>query len=243
MSRLPWGCHLWYIRPVILFEKRIPAARFEIFRFMTIRPPQEVDPDTAAGNAVDLNEATSDFLSQLRNERQTGSPAAMRRTARQYAQPANTGFLDVRRKLDERVLRFHETAARLRDPDFRAATGDAFARIFDVDPPTYATSQDFDGLLNNVANSIVAAAIDPDVSQAARSLLVRLAKEEAAVSSRVRGVAAMPRRYPRFPPPGPQPASQRGALRSPGAPARLGEGFRKRWRADRPRRSRESQWP
>ena len=56
----------------------------EIFRFMTIRPPQEVDPAVAGKNSVDLNSYPSDLIRQLAQQRQTGSIDAMLRVAQEY---------------------------------------------------------------------------------------------------------------------------------------------------------------
>jgi hypothetical protein len=148
----------------------------EIFRFMTIRPPQEVDPIVASSNTVDLNAVTSDFLQLLIQQNQAGSAAEMRRTAEQFLQPSNAGYIDSPKKVDPRFLTFYEKLSGLVVADFDKAGKTLFQQIFDADPGPFVQGNVYHSLLTNVANSIVAVALDPRVPPAVRSLLVNLAK-------------------------------------------------------------------
>jgi hypothetical protein len=148
----------------------------EIFRFFTIRPPQEVDPAVASGDAVDLNPPASDFLQLLVNQNQAGSANEMRRTVEQFRRSDNPGYIDSRDKVDPRFMTFYTALASLSDPGFRSAATDSFQRTFDTDPKTFINQGRFTGLYGKVADSIVAAAIDASIPVGVRTLLVSLAK-------------------------------------------------------------------
>ena len=148
----------------------------EIFRFMTIRPPQEVDPATAGSNTVDLHDATSDFIKVLVEQSKSGSINGIRRTVQEFRKSSNPGYIDSRKKVDARFLKFYATLAGLGDKDFLKTARISFPQIFDVDPKKFVQGNDYRDLLVKVTNSIVAAAIDQAVASNVRSFLVSLAK-------------------------------------------------------------------
>lgn len=148
----------------------------EIFRFMTIRPPQEVDPAVAGSDAVDLNPPGSDFLLTLVAQNQSGSVNAMRRTVQEFRRSDNPGYVDSREKVDPRFLSFYVELASLGDAGFHGAARHSFQQTFDTDPETFVEEDAFTGLFGRVADSIVAAAIDATIAVGVRSLLVNLGK-------------------------------------------------------------------
>ena len=148
----------------------------EVFRFMTIRPPQEVDPAVAGNDVVDLSNVGSDFLQLLVEQNQSGSVGAMRRTVQQFRRSDNPGYIDSRKKIDLRFLTFYEALASFGDGSFGKAARDSFQQIFDTDLKTFIEEDVFADLFRKVADSIVAAAIDASIPVGVRSLLVNLAK-------------------------------------------------------------------
>jgi hypothetical protein len=148
----------------------------EIFRFMTIRPPQEVDPSIAMENSVDLNSYPSDLILRLAQLRQTGSIDAMLRLVQDYPKSNAAGFIDSRKKVDARFLSFYDNLMRLDEIDFYKTSKNAFAKVFNLDPQKLVSSNDFRDIFVKVTISIVVAAIDPSVSPKVRGLLVSLAR-------------------------------------------------------------------
>jgi hypothetical protein len=148
----------------------------EIFRFMTIRPPREVDPSIEGENSVDLNSYPSDLIRRLAELSQTGSIDAMLRLVQDYRKSNASGFIDSRKKVDARFLSFYENLMRLDKTDFYEAAKNSFANIFNLDPQNLVNSIDFRDIFVKVTISIVVAAIDPSVSPKVRGLLVSLAR-------------------------------------------------------------------
>jgi hypothetical protein len=148
----------------------------EIFRFMTIRPPQELDRAVAGSDVVDLNPPGSDFLQLLVNQNQSGSASDMRRTVQQFRRSDNPRYIDSRLKVDPRFFTLYDTLRGLGDVGFPKAARDSFRQIFDADPDTFITTEGFTGLWGKLADSIVAAAIDATIPVGVRSLLVNLVK-------------------------------------------------------------------
>jgi hypothetical protein len=150
----------------------------EIFRFMTIRPPQELDLAIAGKNSVDLNSYPSDLIRQLAKQRLTGSIDAMLRVAQEYRKSNASGFIDSRKKVDARFLSFYEKLAGLGESDFYKAAKNAFAQVFNLDPQKLVASNDYSDLFVKVTNSIAIAAIDPSVSPKVGGLLLSLARTQ-----------------------------------------------------------------
>ncbi len=148
----------------------------EIFRFMTIRPPQEVDPATAGSNTVDLNNATSDFIMLLVEQSKSGSINVIYRTVQEFRKSSNSVYIDSRKKVDGRFLTFYDTLIRLGERDYYKTARTSFLQIFNADPKKFVQGNIYKDLFVKVMNSIVVAAIDQTVASNVRSLLVSLAK-------------------------------------------------------------------
>jgi len=148
----------------------------EIFRFMTIRPPQEVDSATAAKNIVDLNNSTSNFIEALVRQRKSDSREGIEKLVQGFLRSNDAGFINSRKKVDPRFLSFYESLIGLEEKEFHKTAKDSFIKIFDVEPKKFVQENDFKELFVHVTDSIVIAAIDQDVESKVRSLLVSLAK-------------------------------------------------------------------
>jgi len=145
----------------------------EIFKFVTIRPPQDVTP-VAPADVVDLGFARSPFVDSLRQQRIAGSRSGMLATATAYTQSST--FIDSLRKIDEALADFVVAALRLPDEDFFSAAGHAFQRIVDVPPGEYIKRDAFTSAYLRSAESIVAVAIVGSTPSKVRALLVRIAR-------------------------------------------------------------------
>ena len=148
----------------------------EIFRFMTVRPPQEVSSQTATINTIDLNVSRSDFLSALSKERENDSKAAMERLVEEFLKLDSSRLIDSRRKVDSRFLSFYETVLELPDKGFYQNAAQSFSKIFDIAPAEFVGKPEFKQLFAQVADSTVAAAIAQRIDSKTRSIIVSLAK-------------------------------------------------------------------
>lgn len=148
----------------------------EIFRFMTIRPPQEVDSATAIKNSVNLNTFRSVFIESLVQQRKLGSRDGIERVIQEYRKLHDSDFIDSRKKVDVRFLSFYESLVGVGEKAFFQAARASFTKIFDVEPNTFVQENAFKELFVKVTNSIVIAAIDQNVEPKVRSLLVSLAQ-------------------------------------------------------------------
>lgn len=149
----------------------------EIFRFMTIRPPQTVDLKTVNQNTVKLNDAHSDFIGSLMEQKKAGSRAGMQKLVQEFIKGNAVDFIDSPKKITPKFLKFYEAVGELEGENFLAAAEAAFIKIFDVrDVQDFRNSGEFTQLSTNVLQSIVIAAIDQNVEAKVRSLLISIAK-------------------------------------------------------------------
>jgi len=147
----------------------------EIFRFMTIRPPQAAPPG-APKNIVDLTMVRSDFLESLAEQKKADSRDGMEKIAKAFV-ARDPSFLDSRRKVDPKFLAFHEAVLALEEQRrFGKLARERFTRILDSQPSAYVGGNEFKRLLLELVHNIVVAAIDQEVSSKVRSLLVGLAR-------------------------------------------------------------------
>lgn len=146
----------------------------EIFRFMTIRPPQAAPPG-AAKNIVDLTTVRSDLLGSLAEKKKADSREGMEKIAKAFV-ARDASFIDLRRKVDPKFLAYHEAVLALEEQRFGKVARERFARILGSQPSAYVDGNEFRKLLLDLAHSIVVAAIDQGVSSKVRSLLVGLAR-------------------------------------------------------------------
>jgi hypothetical protein len=146
----------------------------EVFRFVTIRPPQQQsDGSETSDSVVDLGLSRSSFIDSLRKLRSTGSRSDMVHVAAKFVGSAN--FIDSSRKLDNRFVDFSNALQQLPDQDFRTGASEVFTRIFSSTPSEYVKSDAYKKSYVDTADSIVAAAIESFVSAQVRSLLVKAA--------------------------------------------------------------------
>jgi hypothetical protein len=146
----------------------------EIFRFVTIRPPQQVDTLDSSDSAADQGLSRSPFIESLRKLRGNGSRASIVGAAAKLIGTA--GFIDSSRKLDKAVVSFINALQRLPELDFWDGVVSAFQKNFDVLPADFIKSDAYTKPYSQVADSIVAAAIDGSVTPKTRTLLVKAAK-------------------------------------------------------------------
>lgn len=147
----------------------------EIFRFMTIRPPQAASA-TAHHNTVEpLVITRSEFLSSLSEKKKAGSRDGMEKIATAFI-ARDEAFITSKRKVDPKLLAFHEAAHALDEPGFSARARDALARTVGVSAAATVDSAEFKKLRSDLTHSLVAAAIDPAVTAKVRGLLVGLAR-------------------------------------------------------------------
>jgi hypothetical protein len=143
----------------------------EIFRFVTVRPPQEaMDGDTQA--FVELPSGESAFLDSLRMLRKTGTREQFVSAAAKFE--ATPHFVADAATLDRRLLEFARRLQALPAEGFWGAAGDAYQGSFDK--PAAEVAAELSGLYADVGASIVAALIDSSVPPRARDLLVAAAR-------------------------------------------------------------------
>jgi hypothetical protein len=148
----------------------------EIFRFMTIRPPQEVDSATAIKNSVNLNTFRSVFIESLVQQRKLGSRDGIERVIQEYRKLHDSDFIDSRKKVDGSFLSLYQSLAGLGEEAFFQVARTSFISIFHVEPNAFIQEDDFNEVFVKITNSIVIAAIDQIVAPKVRSLLVGLAQ-------------------------------------------------------------------
>jgi hypothetical protein len=145
----------------------------EVFRFVTIRPPQQVDPGETA-NVVDLGLSPSPLTDSLRTLRLAGSRSGMAGLVAKFI--VSSDFIGSPGKLSQSLLDFTATLQRLPDQDFWTGAGQAFTTIFKATPAAFMSGSTFKTGYVQTSDSIVAATIDGSVASKVRGLLVRSAR-------------------------------------------------------------------
>ncbi|SFU67378.1 hypothetical protein [Nitrosospira multiformis] len=148
----------------------------EIFRFMTLRPPQEGDSETVMKNTLNLNDSTSEFIELLVQQKKGDSRAGIEKLVQGFLISNNSGFIDSRKKVDVKFLSFYESLLKLKEKEFHKAAKDLFIKIFNVEPEKFVQQDDFKEVLLKVTDSMVIAAIEQNIESRVRSLLISLAK-------------------------------------------------------------------
>ena len=147
----------------------------EIFRFVTIRPPQDVDIfQQNAGTSVDLGVFTTEFADTLRSLRGDSDRADMVSTA--TALVNSTAFVDSPKKIDKPYLDFMAALRSLTDQNFWSGAGTVFNSAFKTDPAAFVKTDGFIAFHGRISDSIVAATIMPSVTPKARALLTSTAR-------------------------------------------------------------------
>jgi hypothetical protein len=148
----------------------------EAFRFVTVRPPQDVDIfQQNAGASIDLGVFTTTFADTLRSLRGAGNRADMVTAA--TALVNSTAFVDSPKKIDKPYLDFMIALRALTDQTFWSGAGTAFSNAFNkADPAAFVKTDGFIAFHGRISDSIVAATIVPSVPTKVRALLTTTAR-------------------------------------------------------------------
>jgi hypothetical protein len=146
----------------------------EIFRFVTVRPPQQADPRAIADGVIDLGRSKSALADALRKVRISGTRSGMVRLAADFT--ASTDFVDSAPKLGGKLAEFVGALHQLPDEQFWAAAKQAFEDSVGGTPASFVKTEAFTTSYARTSDSIVAALIDSSVSPSGRALLVRSAR-------------------------------------------------------------------
>jgi hypothetical protein len=148
-------------------------AGAEIFRFVAIRPPQQIDPKRPPAT-IDLAVFESSLVEQLRKERESGGRAAIVGIAVKFT--ASNDFIRSPEDLDPKLAAFALSVASLPDGGFWAAVQQAFASTVESSAQDYHGEATYRATFERVCDSIVAAAIDDTVPAKVRGFLVNTAR-------------------------------------------------------------------
>ena len=154
----------------------------EIFRFTSVRPPQEINTIETEKNAIDLNRYKSDFIQLLVEARKpipgtVADPRALiKNEIERFLKTNVNGFIDSQKKVDARFLLFYKSLGGLEKENFHHTARESFIKIFDTEPNHFLDTSEYEDLFVKVTDSIVIAAIEQNIEPAVRSLLVNLAK-------------------------------------------------------------------
>jgi hypothetical protein len=140
----------------------------EIFRFVTVRPPQKIAPErTPAG--IDLNVPESKLADQLRKQRTAGARKGMTDVAAKFI--ASPDFIDSSGKLDPKLAAFFAALASLPDAGFWTAARAALGQTVGVEAKAFVDGDVFGKAYAQVADSVVAAAVDNTIAVRVRTRL------------------------------------------------------------------------
>jgi hypothetical protein len=141
----------------------------EVFRFVSVRPPAP----SAAAPPLDLGLPLADsrFNGSLGDERRRAERAALLDMVAQFV--ASPDFVSYPGNVDPRLIELVEALAQLDDEGFDQAAASTFSRLFSHAPANYLRSDAYRSLSRRIAESIVAAAISPNVSA---QFLARIAR-------------------------------------------------------------------
>lgn len=147
----------------------------EIFRFVTVHPPQEVASlQAAAATTIDLGISPTKFADSLRELKLTGSRARMEAAASDFI--ASGGFVDSPAKIADKYLSFMAALRLLPEQNFATAAGQAFTQAFNTTPQDLIRTDEFAAFYAGASDSVVAAMIDTSVPAKVRALLVEVAR-------------------------------------------------------------------
>jgi hypothetical protein len=143
----------------------------EVFRFVTVRPPQEPGGtgDTPQP-VIDLTLPESAFFNALRRLRGSGTRADVLSEVAKFE--ASVQFVGSADKLDPRVRAFSAVVRSLPSDGFWPKAGEAFTSAFDTSAESFIATDAFPAAWAALAESIVAAAVDASVASRVRGLLV-----------------------------------------------------------------------
>lgn len=148
-------------------------AGIEVFRFVAIRPPRQIDPKQPPVT-IDLTVSKSSLVEQLRKQRPKAGPAAMVAIAAKFT--ASADFVRSAGNLDQKLAAFASAVVSLPDSGFWAAVQEAFASGIGGAARDYLGGTIYSATFARVSDSIVAAAIDDSVPPTVRGFLVDTAR-------------------------------------------------------------------
>ncbi|WP_117208886.1 hypothetical protein [Allorhizocola rhizosphaerae] len=147
----------------------------EVFRFVTVRPPQEVDSLQASSDAsIDLGAFPTSLTNTLRVLRGDGGREAMVDAASAFA--ASESFVDSPRRIDERYLDFAAAVKALPEHQFWTGAGQAFTASFNTNPAAFVATEAFIAFYGRVGDSIVSSMMLSSVPPKVRALLTASAR-------------------------------------------------------------------
>jgi hypothetical protein len=157
--------------PTIPIQRGGALMSTEVFRFVTIRPPQEPADGDESLNIIDLQLSDNAFFEKLRELRLSSTREAMQDAVMSFETTPH--FIGSPKQVDQKVLDFTAAVRCLPNEKFWAGSAQAFAQIFGTTPGKFVNTDAFTAAFADVASSIVAAAIDASVKPHVRGLLVR----------------------------------------------------------------------
>jgi len=147
----------------------------EVFRFVTVHPPQEVPSlQAATATTIDLGISTTPFTDSLRTLRSAGSRAGMIEAATTFV--GSGSFIGSSSKIDAPYLEFMAALRLLPEQNFSIAAGQAFTHAFNTTPSALVMTDAFVTFYGRTSDSIVAATIDASVPSKVRALLVEVVR-------------------------------------------------------------------
>jgi hypothetical protein len=146
----------------------------EIFRFAIVRPPQQNVSGGGPDGVVNLGQARSALTDTLRRLRASGARSAMADEANKFI--ASPDFIDSPDKLDKKLTDFAMALGQLPDRGFWSAAQHAFDTTFQIAPSSFVNTDGFTRPYVQIADSIVAAAIEISVLPKVRGLLSSTAR-------------------------------------------------------------------
>jgi hypothetical protein len=147
----------------------------EVFRFVTVRPPQDVNVlQASAGASIDLGIGSTAFADTLRSLSSSGDRAGITSAATAFINSA--AFVNSTRKIDKTYLDFMVAIRALTDQTFWAGAGTAVTSIFGAAPSAVVKTDAFATFYARTSDSIIAATIDPSVTPKVRALLTTSAR-------------------------------------------------------------------
>src|SRR5205814_2603554 len=147
-------CQCWAVHNRAATERHPVTS--EVFRFVTVRPPQDVNVlQPTAGANIDLGIFPTSFADTLRTQRGTGNRADMIATA--TALVHSTTFVDSPKKIDKSYLDFGLAVRGLTDQNFFSGAGAGFNTVLKTDPAALGKTDASIALYGRIHDRLVAA--------------------------------------------------------------------------------------
>lgn len=144
----------------------------EVFRFMTVRPPQMALPQETLENSVELSE--TDHVRRLKTQKEVGSRSGMIEIAQSHLN--HSDFLFIRSRAGYEVYWSIYDDIISVEHDFTKTASEVVRRYSEQSAQEVVNQPEFVRVKNSVSDSIVTAAIVASVSAKNRSLLVNFAR-------------------------------------------------------------------